>query len=167
MFETKEELKEAIRLYSLDKKKSIELYGETNEWNVSKITDMSNMFKFSNFNDEISKWDVSSVTDMSYMFNNSKFKGNISKWDISNLIEGKEEIIKLGGKEKEEKKIIEKIKEGYEECPVTREIIKDEYIKCKTCNNCFSIEVKEWIIKNKKCPYCRSKWSKIIMYSQK
>ncbi len=62
--------------------------------------------------------------------------------------------------------IIEKIKKGYEECPVTTEIIKGDYIKCITCNRCFDIVVKEWIKNNNSCPYCRSKWKNKIIYSQ-
>ncbi len=188
MFETNEQLKEAIKLYCSNKDKCIEQYGEPNNWDVSKITDMSYMFYLSEFNDDISNWDVSNVTkmnhmfyhskfngdisdwdvsnvkNMKHMFNNSQFKGDISKWNISNVIYGKEEILKLGAKKI---KIIESIKEGYEECPVTKEIIKGDYIKCKTCNKCFDIVVKEWIKNNKSCPYCRSKWNKIQIYSQR
>ncbi len=122
---------------------------------MPKITDMSSLFYNSNIIGDISKWDVSSVKSMRYMFAYSEFKGDISNWDISNLIEGKEEI-----------KIIESIKEGYEECPVTREIINSDYIKCKTCNKCFDIVVKEWIIESKRCPYCRSNWGQKKIYSE-
>ena len=54
---------------------------------TSLITDMNNLFLFSNFNGDISKWDVSNVVDMSYMFYGSKFNGDISSWDISNVME--------------------------------------------------------------------------------
>ena len=52
---------------------------------VSKITDMNDMFRFSEFNGDISKWDVSSVTDMSQMFYHSCFNGDISKWNVSSV----------------------------------------------------------------------------------
>ncbi len=166
MFKSKEELIEAINLYCDNKDKCIEQYGETNNWDVSNVTNMQDIFKNSKFNGNISNWNVSNVTNMNKMFTDSEFNGDISKWDINNVIYGKEYIIKLGAKEKEEIKIIESIKEGYEECPVTKEIIINEYIKCKTCNKCFDIVVKEWIKNNNSCPYCRSKWRQIKIYSQ-
>ena len=39
----------------------------------------------SQFNGDISNWDVSSVTDMSDMFSESQFNGDISNWDVSNV----------------------------------------------------------------------------------
>ncbi len=54
---------------------------------VSEITNMGNIFCFSNFNGNIENWDVSNVTNMKYMFSfASEFNGNISNWDVSNVI---------------------------------------------------------------------------------
>jgi hypothetical protein len=142
MFENKQQLKEAIDLYCSDKNKCIEKYGEPDAW------------------------DVSNVTDMSYMFSNSKFKGDISKWDISSLVIGKEYIISLGAKIPEIKTIVQSIEEGYEECPVTGEVIGGDYLRCATCKHCFNMEVEKWINEYKSCPYCRSRWKKKIIYSQ-
>ncbi len=49
MFETKKQLKEAINLYCSNKEKCIEQYGESNTWDVSKVTDMQYMFHNSQF----------------------------------------------------------------------------------------------------------------------
>lgn len=47
---------------------------------------MNGMFWCSVFNGDISDWDVSNVTDMSQMFKKSNFKKNISKWDVRKVI---------------------------------------------------------------------------------
>ena len=69
---TKKELKTAVDLWcgtELEKASALATYGNINEWNVSQITDMSQLFRSkSSFNDDISNWDVSSVTNMDYMF---------------------------------------------------------------------------------------------------
>ena len=190
MFESNQQLKEAIKLYCSDKEKCIEQHGEPNTWDVSNVTDMRYMFSYSKFNGDISNWDVSNVIDMGYMFyqsqfNNdisnwdvsnvsnmccmflsSQFNGDISKWEISSLVYGKEDIIKLGAKIPETKKIVQVIEEGYEECPVTGEMITGDYLRCITCKHCFNMEVEKWIDEYRCCPYCRSKWGKKIIYSQ-
>ena len=75
------ELKNAINQYP----DNINMFGNSNLWNVSNITDMSYMFSHSKFNGDISNWDVSNVTDMSWMFLCSFFNGDISMWDVSNV----------------------------------------------------------------------------------
>jgi hypothetical protein len=72
----------------------------------------------------------------------------------------------MGAKIPEIKKIVQVIEEGYDECPVTGEVIEGDYFKCSTCKHCFDMEVEKWIDENKCCPYCRSKWGKKIIYTQ-
>ena len=68
--QTKEELKTAVNLYCENKKQAIEKYGIINTWDVSKITDMSYLFKNkSEFDEDISNWNVSNVKYMNEMFN--------------------------------------------------------------------------------------------------
>ena len=52
------------------------------DWDVSKVTDMSNMFCCSRFNGDISEWDVSSVKTMECMFEESRFAQNIFSWAL-------------------------------------------------------------------------------------
>ena len=78
---TKDELKDII-------KQKIESEGnkcDLNDIDTSSITDMSHLFKDSDFNGDISKWDVSNVTNMISMFMSSKFNNDISNWDVSNV----------------------------------------------------------------------------------
>ena len=54
-------------------------------WNVSRVTDMSNMFGVSLFNQPIGTWDVGRVTDMSGMFALSNFNQPLGAWDVSSV----------------------------------------------------------------------------------
>ena len=65
------------------------------DWDVSNVTNMDNMFREAGYNSEkfspkISNWDVSSVTNMYQMFyqagyNSSSFELNIAGWDVSSV----------------------------------------------------------------------------------
>ena len=71
--------------------------GPIAEWDVSRVTDMNEMFynrkssysnypDISKFNADISKWNVSRVTNMQSMFYNAQsFNVDISKWDVSRV----------------------------------------------------------------------------------
>ena len=73
-----------------DLKKMIKNGEDVTSVNTSKITDMSNLFYNTSFNQDISKWDVSNVTDMSNMFagdhhNPPIFNQDISTWNVSKV----------------------------------------------------------------------------------
>jgi surface protein len=89
VFNTKAELQEAVDLHYDDPNNAISLYGEFNTWNVSAITDMSELFKnYDTFNETISNWDTSNVTNMQAMFWGAEsFNEQISNWDTSNVTE--------------------------------------------------------------------------------
>ena len=79
--ETKEELKDIIKQRIKQEGNEVDL----NDIDVSKVTDMSKLFEYIDFNGDISKWNVSNVTDMSYMFEDSNFNRDISNWNVSNV----------------------------------------------------------------------------------
>ena len=80
--ETRKELKDIILQRIKDEGNEVDL----NDIDVSKITDMSNLFEGTDFNGNISQWDVSNVTDMTYMFYwCKKFNKDISNWDVFNV----------------------------------------------------------------------------------
>ena len=63
-------------------------FGNISDWDVSSVTDMSQLFnglEF-DFSDDIRNWDVSSVTDMSQMFESSDFNQDIGSWDTRNVL---------------------------------------------------------------------------------
>lgn len=55
-------------------------------WNVSRVVNISSMFKDSSFNQDISGWNTGNITNMSSMFeNNLYFNQTISKWNTSKV----------------------------------------------------------------------------------
>ena len=63
--------------------------GNISGWDVSNVTNMYGMFySCKKFNQDISNWDVSNVSDMAFMFNGCEsFNQDISDWDVSNVID--------------------------------------------------------------------------------
>jgi len=58
---------------------------DISKWDVSGVTNMSQMFMCSKFNINISDWKVSNVNNMRQMFYESEFNGDISGWDVSKV----------------------------------------------------------------------------------
>ena len=83
------EIDDAIGLYCSDKKKAIKQYGVINDWDVSLINDMSNLFyERINFNEPIENWDVGNVIDMSFMFYSCRnFNQPLNNWNVGNVLD--------------------------------------------------------------------------------
>ena len=97
IFETRADLRTALNSWILGKWTS----NDISCWDVSKIKDMSNLFKeektddtnkiylhknVGNFRGDLSLWDVRNVKNMAGMFKGaSNFTSDLSKWDTSNV----------------------------------------------------------------------------------
>ncbi len=57
------------------------------QWDLSNVTNISNMFSNTGFNQPIESWNVSNVTDMGFVFNESSFNQDIGNWDVSKVRE--------------------------------------------------------------------------------
>ena len=84
---SREELQAAVWHWCNGRAVTLAKYGDIQEWDVSRITDMHDLFADqSTFNDDISAWDVSRVTDMSGMFDGAKaFNRPLGSWDVSRV----------------------------------------------------------------------------------
>ena len=85
--QTKDELQTAVDLWESDNLSALTSYGEISLWDVSLITDMTDLFaNKETFNGNISSWDVSNVNSMFYTFYGAtSFDGDLSSWDVSNV----------------------------------------------------------------------------------
>ena len=86
-FKTNKELKEAVKLWNTNKLDCLRKYGHISDWDVSLITNMSQLFyELTNFNDNISRWDVSNVTTMYKMYDRAiSFNQPLNDWNVSNV----------------------------------------------------------------------------------
>ena len=82
-----ETIKTAIAQWFNNKEEAIRQYGDISLWNVSKVTNMSQLFsQRSDFNENISGWDVRNVIDMEDMFYYaSAFNQPLNEWNVSNV----------------------------------------------------------------------------------
>ena len=87
---------DAVELWYNNTEDAILKYGHINNWDVSNVTNMNNLFfNMTNFNDCINNWNVSNVISMKLMFYNAtSFNQNITNWNVSNVIEPSSRLAK-------------------------------------------------------------------------
>ena len=61
--------------------------GDITGWDTSCVTNMSNMFAESNFNQSIGGWNVGEVHNMSAMFRNTPFDQPLGSWNTSSVVD--------------------------------------------------------------------------------
>ena len=91
---TDDNIEEYVNLYIVNKRylpndlKNISI----NDWDVSNVTNMNNLFKsYGHFNEPLNRWNVSNVTNMERMFFNcSLFNQPLNQWNVSNVTNMKE-----------------------------------------------------------------------------
>ena len=88
---TNDNIKDLVDKYIIDQKNLPQpfRYKYIGEWDVSRVTDMSNLFnnsKYYAFNEDINEWDVSNVTNMKSMFAGCIFFNKpLYKWKVSKV----------------------------------------------------------------------------------
>jgi len=84
------QLKTAVRAWRESPLAAMRIYGDISSWDVSKITDMSNLFAgytMEHFHiASLSLWDVSRVTTMEGMFADSIGSVDLSTWNIGQVV---------------------------------------------------------------------------------
>ena len=83
---TPDNIQSAVDLWVSDPTTAETTYGHISTWDTSSVTNMSNLFKDTSFNDDISGWNTSNVTTMENMFMNAQyFNQYINDWNTSSV----------------------------------------------------------------------------------
>jgi hypothetical protein len=84
---TNETLREAVRIWRRNRDMAKLRYGEINDWDVSRVTNMDRLFHNArSFNDCIDRWDVGRVTSMVEMFHYAEvFNQPLASWNVCHV----------------------------------------------------------------------------------
>jgi len=81
------DIHDAVKLWCSDPATAEQKYGHINKWDVSHVTNMSELFRDKqDFNEDISGWDTSNVEHMQHIFNDApSFNQSIGGLNASNV----------------------------------------------------------------------------------
>jgi len=82
---TDEDIREAVRRWKEDAAAAESRYGHISDWDVSRVTNMSKLFKEgwgvkSSFNEDLSRWETGNVTNMREMFDGAGSLLEVPQW---------------------------------------------------------------------------------------
>lgn len=89
-------LREVVKAWFVDRDITQKKYGKMEDWDVSRVTRMSDLFKYMNFGvsrnviqfPDLSRWNTKKVTRMDGAFStNGNINIDVSKWDVSNVVD--------------------------------------------------------------------------------
>jgi len=88
-FDDSEKLQSALDLWMLDKDLAAQNHGPIADWNVTQITDFSQLFENAvHFDEDIGSWDVSNARNMSAMFRGAlRFNQDLAGWNTSRVVD--------------------------------------------------------------------------------
>ena len=80
-------IRTAARVWFADPAAAKARYGPIASWDVSEVTDLSELFEDqAGFNEDLSRWDVSNVVNMNGTFYGAtSYNGDLSSWDVSSV----------------------------------------------------------------------------------
>ena len=92
---TNHQLRLAAKAWCIDPSSAAAVYGPINDWDVSRVTEMRNLFCYPYmedscfwFDEDLNSWDTSRVTSMyRTLMGVPYFNGNISAWDVSRVVD--------------------------------------------------------------------------------
>ena len=87
LIRTDKDIREAVKRWYQNPVAAERWFGHISEWDVSRVTDMSKLFRgCHSLNEDLSRWQTGKVTDMSWMFAGAmSFNSDLSQWQTGKV----------------------------------------------------------------------------------
>ena len=80
------DIRKAVKDWLKDPVTAERRYGHISDWDVSRVTDMSELFMDDDFNEDLSRWQTGNVKNMSRMFcGATSFTSDLSRWQTGKV----------------------------------------------------------------------------------